>query len=374
MVRVEGRSLDRSLAVTVRAGAGRRRFPWVGLLAVFVVSPGVVVAQPASPAADCHAITDGVERLACYDEVTGRAVGPAGDLAATATPDADDAPERALELALSMPAGPASMLDRAWGFGPDAPRYVLGGYRSNYLLAGRYSDRPNNEPFTPIFDAADVPSQELDSLEAKFQLSLKARMWASDDRRFGVWAGYTQQSNWQAYNDDDQVSRPFRETNYEPEVFVSYRPGIELPLGFQWNLLNAGYNHQSNGRSEVLSRSWDRLYTELGVERGNLAVLARAWYRIEEDDEEDDNSDITDYLGHGDLKAIYRWHGHSFQLGARASFGEGHGAVQAGWISPPLLGPFRGYVQLFSGYGESLIDYNWRQTTIGAGIALTDGL
>ena len=52
----------------------------------------------------------------------------------------------------------------------------------------------------------------------------------------------------------------------------------------------------------------------------------------------------------------------------------GKGAVQLAWTSPPFLGPLRGYVQFFSGYGESLIDYNWKQTTIGAGIALSDGL
>ena len=98
------------------------------------------------------------------------------------------------------------------------------------------------------------------------------------------------------------------------------------------------------------------------------------WYRIPESDEEDDNPDITDYLGHGSISALYRWRDHSFSGWLRGNVGTGKGAVQLGWMSPPILGPLRGYVQFFSGYGESLIDYNWKQTTVGAGIALSDGM
>ena len=58
----------------------------------------------------------------------------------------------------------------------------------------------------------------------------------------------------------------------------------------------------------------------------------------------------------------------------RGNIDTGKGAAELSWYTPPLLGPFRGYVQLFSGYGESLIDYNWNQTTIGAGIVLNEGL
>ena len=88
----------------------------------------------------------------------------------------------------------------------------------------------------------------------------------------------------------------------------------------------------------------------------------------------DDNPDITDYYGYGKLSALYRWRGNSFSASVRGNLGTGKGAVEAGWFSPPLFGPLRGYVQVFSGYGESLIDYNWNQTTIGAGIAISDGL
>ena len=73
-------------------------------------------------------------------------------------------------------------------------------------------------------------------------------------------------------------------------------------------------------------------------------------------------------------RALYRWRNHSFLLSGRGNWNTGKGYVHAAWTTPRLLGLFRGYVQVTSGYGESLIDYNHNQTTIGAGIALSDGL
>jgi phospholipase A1 len=155
-----------------------------------------------------------------------------------------------------------------------------------------------------------------------------------------------------------------------PEAFVSYRPGVDLPGGFRWGLLNAGYVHQSNGRTDILSRSWDRVFAEFGAERGSLALFARVWYPFNTDD----NDDIADYLGYGEIGTLWRWRDNTFSAALRGNVGAGKGAVQLNWTSPRIIGAFRGYVQFFSGYGESLVDYNWRQTTIGAGVALSDGL
>ncbi len=316
--------------------------------------------------AECAAIQSDNERLACYDRISS---------ARPAAPEEPTAPS-GLEIiapsepvaAVSVPA--PSLIDTAWGFAPDAPKFILATYRPNYLLFARYTDSANDEPFSPLFEAAGS-DQDLDSVEAVFQISFKTRLWTTDDRQWGAWIAYTQQSHWQVYNDD--ISRPFRETNYMPEILVSYRPDLAFG-GFHWRLLNLGFVHQSNGRSDILSRSWNRLYAEVGIERGNFALLAKPWYRIPESSRDDDNPDIEDYYGYGELTAIYKAGDHSLALMGRGNIKEGKGAAQFTWMSPPLLGPLRAYVKGFTGYGESMIDYNWKQSTIGAGFALNDTL
>ncbi|RPH60500.1 MAG: phospholipase, partial [Burkholderiales bacterium] len=180
---------------------------------------------------------------------------------------------------------------------------------------------------------------------------------------------YTQQSQWQVYSGD--ISSPFRETNYMPELFGSFRPGVDLG-GLRFNLLNFGYTHQSNGRADPISRSWDRLFVEGGFDNEDFALIVRAWTRIEPGDYEDDNPDILDYMGHGQVTALYRWRDNTFTLMGRGNLSTGKGAAQFSWTSRPVLGPLRVHFQLFSGYGESLIDYDWNQTTVGLGVTLND--
>jgi phospholipase A1/A2 len=348
--------------------------------ALFLVAAGgsgsAFAQKPPAAVADCRGIAASMERLACYDAVAGRVDSgskePATTLAAPVPVVSGSSVPAASNVAEAYKAPvTSSIIDSTWAFDPSSPRYDISFHNSNYLLFGRYTDHVNNAPYSPLFQAAGQPQENLNDVEAKFQISFKARLWTTDDRRWGVWAAYTQQSQWQVYNGN--VSRPFRENNYMPELFVSYRPDIDLGADFNWKLLNVGYNHQSNGRSDVLSRSWDRLFATVGVERENLALYGTVWYRLPESASQDDNPNITDYYGYGELTGLYRWNGNSFKLSARGNIATGKGSVQAGWFTPPLLGPLRGYVQVFSGYGESLIDYNWNQTTIGAGVALNDG-
>lgn len=320
----------------------------LGAVLALAALPVAAIAQVERSRAECATIPSDSERLACYDRASQAA--------------RNDAP--------AAGTAPRSPIDAAWGFEAGSPRHYIDAYHQNYLLLVRYTGRANIAPYEPLFEAAGE-EETIDNTEAKFQISLKTRLWTTGDRRWGAWAAYTQQNHWQVYNSD--ISRPFRETNYMPELFMSYRPGVEFS-GFHWRLLNFGYNHQSNGRTDALSRSWNRLYADFGVERGAFAVIVRVWHRIGESATTDDNPDITDFYGHGSLTAIYKWRNHSFSLMGRGNPGKGKGAAQLSWVSPPILGPMRGYVQAFSGYGESMIDYNWNQSTIGIGIAINDEL
>jgi phospholipase A1 len=45
------------------------------------------------------------------------------------------------------------------------------------------------------------------------------------------------------------------------------------------------------------------------------------------------------------------------------------GSAQFDWRFP-ISGKLFGYFQVFSGYGESMIDYNFRKTSVGLGISI----
>ena len=325
--------------------------------------------------AGCSAIPGDAERLACYDRVSGRPEPEAEPVQQAAVPAAvqPGRPAAAAQLDEETDENDLlSALSRHWELDDDAKRgaFLFRPHRPNYFLPIKLSNSPNNTPFKGVFNQSDLG---LDKLETELQLSFKIKgmegVFGHDD--LDLWFGYTITSFWQAYNND--ISSPFRETNYEPEAILTYRTNYEI-AGFRGRFINLGMVHQSNGRSEGLSRSWNRVYAQFGFERDNLAVLVRPWYRIPESDE-DDNPDIEDYLGHGDLQVIYRKGRNAYSLLLRNNFQrtDNRGALELNW-SFPLYGRLKGYVQYFNGYGESLIDYNHSHQSFGIGVSLTEGM
>src|SRR5512140_3761052 len=192
--------------------SGRRLARLPGLLAILAgAAVGPCVAWAATPGAQCLEIADSAERLACFDRAIGAAVH--GSAAAVSPPPT--APEPAAENT-SVASRPVSLIDAAWGFAPDPGRAYVRLHQPNYILLGRYTTDVNTKPYRPLFDAFSEDG-DFKNVESKFQLSVKGRLAATDDRRWGLWFAYTQQSQWQVYSPD--ISRPFRETNYSPEIF-----------------------------------------------------------------------------------------------------------------------------------------------------------
>lgn len=314
----------------------------------------VIFSSKASGASDdlayCAKLESIDERLACYDELARATDSPAGwPVDSSPTP---------------------SHLSEVWKLGAkqaSARRLTdIIGYRPTYILS-RWTSEPNEQP-------ADMEPNEL-----KFQVSFKAELASRHAfDRIGVtpllrpvgidsvrlWFGYTQRVHWQVYN--SSASRPFRETNYEPEAILTFGRGNE---GDGFKLVNLGLVHQSNGRTGADSRGWNRLYAQGGWEWGKVSLLARLWYRIAEKPEDDDNPDIKNYLGNADLVARYQTAGgYVSGLLVRRKF------VQLDWATPlmDMLGAARLHLQVSSGYGESLIDYNHKQTTLGLGVSFGD--
>jgi phospholipase A1 len=139
-------------------------------------------------------------------------------------------------------------------------------------------------------------------------------------------------------------------------------------------MFGIGVNHQSNGRADPISRSWNRVVANIGLDREDWAVMIRPWWRIPDGRNEDENPGIEDYIGRGDITLVRRWNEHEFALMGRHSLRTGdhsRGAVQFDW-GFPVSRALRGHVQVFDGYGESLIDYNHRAWYLGLGISLLE--
>ena len=246
-------------------------------------------------------------------------------------------------------------------------------YKQNYFLVYSHSSHPNNTPGSPNPQSQVPYTYSLDNKEMKFQLSIKGHMLG--ENRHTLWFGYTQLSFWQIY--DSAHSTPFRESDYEPELIYSYRPADKVVWpGLRSSFVNTALVHQSNGQTQPRSRGWNRLYIQVGLERelgdgDRIALIPRLWRRIGAGAAaDDDNPDILTYYGRGDLEARY-YHGQDVYL----SIARIH-SLQFDYATPmpKLFGvQIRNtnfHVQLFDGYGESLIDYNQRHATIGFGISM----
>lgn len=221
---------------------------------------------------------------------------------------------------------------------------------------------------------------------AKFQFSFRYRTIDVGDTGLGwlaerisyatnIYFAYTQVSLW----DLAAPSAPFLDTSYKPEIHYWWQNVTRADRDARFHLdLQGGYQHESNGKEPPDSKSINMLYLQptlfLGDrDRFHLSLGVRAWVYILD---LTDNPDIADYRGHFDVRATLGWPDH-IQLSALGRVGDGfdHGSAMLD-LTYPLFGTSgRGlslylHAQYFTGYGESLLEYNRRSDAIRFGFSI----
>lgn len=230
---------------------------------------------------------------------------------------------------------------------PDAARFAtaFSPFEPNYIVAG------SRGPTT-----------------ARFQVSLKFRLFNPDTKTAfleRLYLGYSQTSIWNL----SATSKPFYDSSYRPSFFYFDDKITQWPFRRSRLGLQAGYEHESNGKDGADSRSVDIAYVKPTFTfpmSGNYYVsFAPKVYQYVD---REDNPDIAEYRGYGDyILKIGETDGWQFTSTTRVGTRSGVYSFQLDVSYPlrrPTLGNLGGYLHLqyFNGYGESLLDYNQRSS------------
>jgi phospholipase A1 len=331
---------------------------------------------------------DAGARLACFDQWAqqqGKLPRPA---------PADAAPALA-PVVITMTAPEAhncknprfSEISRFWELeaGSDCGTFGIRGYNP-ISLSWTGADSVNKQPTSPTPDHTAATVTNFSNTEMRIALSVRTKIakglltHGQALSRDSLWFGYSQQSNWQLFSGD--LSRPFRTTDHEPELIYILPTDAPLPWGWRLRYSGISFNHQSNGQPLPLSRSWNRTILMAGMEKGQqFNVLGKLWYRMSEEASDDDNPDISNLIGRAEVAGFWNINpdntvGLTLRHSLRAN---SNGSYRLEWLRK--LGDsgqtgyhsgLRFHTQLFSGYGNSLIDYNRRRTVLSVGLSLVD--
>ncbi len=248
-------------------------------------------------------------------------------------------------------------------------RYAFKAHNKNYFLP--FGTQKNTYP---SYVASDVYTNK----EAEFQFSVRFDMKRNLLGLDEVYSGaFTQRSFWQIY----AHSAPFRENNYMPELFVTF-PWLDGELFTSMRSITFGAAHQSNGQGRIdtvstesfgnRSRSWNFIYAIMRFQWGASLIDIKAWKRIEEDAATDDNPDLTSYLGHGSITLTLPYEKLVSTTMIRYNATHDRGALEFS-LSYPIYGREHifWYAKVFTGYGESLIDYNNNITKTSFGLSFS---
>jgi len=280
-----------------------------------------------------------------------------------------------------------SELSRFWELeaGSDCGTFGIRGYHP-ISLSWVGSNGVNEQPTSPSAQNNATTATAFKTTEMRIGLSVRTKVAQGlltqnqPLKRDSLWFGYSQQSNWQIFSGD--LSRPFRTTDHEPELIYIYPTDVALPLGWRLRYSGISASHQSNGQPLPLSRSWNRTVLMAGMENGSkFSVTGKLWYRTPENAGNDDNPDIADLIGRAELTGYWNVNpDNALSMTLRHSLrADTNGSVRLEWLrklgDSGFVGSNSGlrlHTQLFSGYGDSLIDYNRSRTVFSVGLSLVD--
>lgn len=204
--------------------------------------------------------------------------------------------------------------------------------------------------------------------DLKMQVSYKYRLLREDS----FYMAFTSMIMWDIYDD----SIPFRDITFQPEIF--YRVSVDESGPYS---LDFGYWHNSNGDDGPTSRAWDRWYAR-GILNGELLdreilVVPTVYVTFNEAGE---NADISDYMGDWELNVMWRSlidpEGDDLDLlmnifagRNNVPFDRGQFQLALRYRIPNVTFNPRLFLQFFSGYGDTMLEYNEKNTTVRLGIA-----
>lgn len=237
-------------------------------------------------------------------------------------------------------------------------------------------DEPALSPEEPIYFLFGHGDDH--GADARFQISFKYRPFEPKGSiaqyapfLSNLYFSYTQTTLWDIGGD----SSPFRDTSYRPGIFYRWAGASRGVLPDVWRI---GVEHESNGQGGVDSRSLNIAYVrpswDIDLANGKRLTFSPKVYTYLDKDE---NSDIAHYRGYVDWQLRYGREDGLMLTGLYRQGTRGYATGQLD-ISYPLsdrilsrTGTFA-HLQIFSGYGETLLDYNKdRDTQIRLGISIT---
>jgi len=251
-------------------------------------------------------------------------------------------------------------------------RFGLLPHYTNYLLPFGYTDYKYRS-----YESSDEYGYIEAQLQVSFMINIANDVFGLDGKYY---LAYSQRSFWQLYKN----SSPFRETNYNPEMFVVF-PISDHSTFFQLRSVTLAYSHISNGQGQThdktlydyvyqdpdnRSRGIDNLYLNFMFQHDTLITELKLWTPPMEEKHKSDNPDIMDYYGYSKLKFTYFSGENMFTLMGRGNPTTGKGAIEATYSYPLVNGTYF-YAKIFTGYGESLIDYNHNLTKFSMGFSFS---